>query len=60
MADNLNDRGPQDRSRINVEEDWEVRWWCVQFNCTETELRQAVKKVGVTAENVRKEIRKQW
>jgi hypothetical protein len=58
MSDDTSQRGPQDRSRINVEEDWEVRWWCVQFNCTEAHLRQAVKKVGVTPESVRKELRK--
>jgi len=26
MADNLNERGPQDRSRINVHEDHEVKY----------------------------------
>ncbi|MDB6135350.1 MAG: hypothetical protein JWM59_3593, partial [Verrucomicrobiales bacterium] len=27
MSDNPKDRGPQDRSRINVNEDYEVRYW---------------------------------
>jgi hypothetical protein len=27
MADNLEDRGPQDRSRINLEQEHEVHYW---------------------------------
>lgn len=51
-------RGPADRSRIHVEDESEVRWWCVQFNCSELRLRQAVIKVGRIPESVRKELRK--
>lgn len=58
MADDLKHRGPLDRSVIDVKKDWEVRWWCVQFNCTEAQVRQAVKKVGRITESVRKELRK--
>jgi hypothetical protein len=57
MRDDQRERGPEDRSRINVEEDREIRWWCVQFNCSEAQLRQAVKKVGITPESVRKALR---
>lgn len=53
MADDLNKRGPQDRTRINVNEAWEVRWWCSEIGCTEAELRNAVSMVGVMANNVR-------
>lgn len=31
MADDLNKRGPADRARINVNEAWEVEWWCKQL-----------------------------
>lgn len=51
-------RGPADRSRIHVENEMEVRWWCVQFNCSEVRLRQAVTKVGRIPESVRRELRK--
>ena len=52
MPDNLQNRGPQDRSRINVNESWEVSYWCRQFNCTEQQLRNAVITVGVSASAV--------
>lgn len=45
MSDNLKNRGPADRSRVNVNEPWEVKWWCTEFGCTETELRTAVQFV---------------
>ena len=48
MADDLKNRGPQDRSRVNVNEDWEVTYWCKEFGCSEAELRAAVAAVGVS------------
>lgn len=56
MSDDLSKRGPADRSRINVNEPWEVRYWCKEFGCTETQLREAVKKVGVSANAVRRHL----
>jgi hypothetical protein len=58
MADDLKNRGPADRARVNVHEAWEVRWWCKEFNCTETQLRNAVKAVGVSASAVRAHLSK--
>jgi hypothetical protein len=52
MSDDLNKRGPQDASRINVNEEWELRHWTQKFGVTEEELKAAVKKVGVNAEAV--------
>ncbi|HUP91998.1 MAG TPA: DUF3606 domain-containing protein [Solimonas sp.] len=52
MTDDLNNRGPIDRSRINVEEKWERTWWCRKFGCTEQELRAAVRDAGPSAEAV--------
>jgi hypothetical protein len=54
MADDLGKRGPPDRSRINVNEPWEVKWWCNHFGCTEAQLRAAVREVGVMADDVRR------
>lgn len=54
MSDDLKNRGPQDRSRINVNEPWELRWWCSHFGVTEAQLREAVKAVGVMADAVRR------
>lgn len=55
--DDLNNRGPADRSRINVHEEWERRWWSTKYGCTEQQLRDAVKKVGVMAHDVERELR---
>lgn len=58
MTDDRNIRGPQDRSRVNVEQDYERRYWCEQFGCTEDELRRAVARVGSSADAVRRELGK--
>jgi hypothetical protein len=54
MADNLQKRRPQDASKVNIHESWEVNWWCDEFNCTKAQLVAAVSKVGVSAAAVRK------
>lgn len=54
MSDDLNKRRPQDASKVNVHEDWEVRYWCREFGCTEAQLKAAVKAVGVSAAAVRR------
>ena len=56
MADNLGDRVPADRSRVNINETWEIWYWCKEFDCTEGQLRTAVAEVGVSADAVRKKI----
>ncbi|MBA3831812.1 MAG: DUF3606 domain-containing protein [Chthoniobacterales bacterium] len=54
MSDDLTKRRPQDASKVNIHEPYEVRWWCHEFGCTEQELRNAVNKVGVSADAVRR------
>jgi hypothetical protein len=56
MADNKSLKGVQDRTRINLSEDYEVRYWCEKFGVTEDELRAAVKRVGNSAKAVDSEI----
>lgn len=58
MADDLSNRGPQDRARVNVNEDWEVRYWTKEFACTEAQLKKAVDAVGVMADKVRAYLKK--
>ena len=53
MSDDLSNRGPQDDSRINVNQSHEVRYWTQQLGCTERQLREAVMAVGVSADAVR-------
>jgi uncharacterized protein DUF3606 len=52
MIDNSNQRGRGDRSRINLEQEHEVRYWSRQLHCTEAQLRIAVQKVGTSATEV--------
>lgn len=58
MSDNLQNRGPQDRARINVHETWEVNYWCKTLGVTKDQLVAAVQKVGVSAAAVRKHLGK--
>ena len=54
MSDDLTKRRPQDASKINVHEPWEVNWCCAEFNCTKAQLITAVNAVGVSAAAVKK------
>jgi len=40
------ERVPQDLTRVNLEEDWEVRYWCTRFNVGTEKLRSCVAEVG--------------
>lgn len=52
MSDDKNNRGPQDRSRINTSEDYELDYWTAKFGVSRDELRNAVDQVGSSAEAV--------
>ena len=52
MSDNLSNRGPQDASKINVHESWEVDYWTKKFDVTKEQLEEAVKAVGTGAKKV--------
>jgi hypothetical protein len=52
MADDKTFTGGQDRARINVDEDYEVRDWAKKFGVTPDELREAVATAGTWAEDV--------
>lgn len=58
MADNLSNRGPQDRARVNTSEDWELKYWTKEFGVTEEQLKAAVKAVGPMVVDVRKKLGK--
>ena len=52
MTDNTEDRGPQDRSRISLGQDYEVRYWSQRFGINEEQLRAAVEDVGPSVQEV--------
>ena len=56
MADNKTNRGEPDRSRINMDEDYEVKYWTKHLDVSREELQRAVDKVGNSASAVRKEL----
>jgi hypothetical protein len=58
MSDDKSNRGGRDRSRINMEQDYEVRDWTKSLGVTEAELSAAVKAVGNSAEKVREYLNK--
>jgi hypothetical protein len=47
---------PADPTRINLEHDDEVRYWCIEFRITPDALRSAVDKVGPVTDDVRAEL----
>jgi hypothetical protein len=55
--DDKSKKGPQDASRINVNEEYEVRYWTQKLNVTEEKLRDAVKQVGASATAVEQHLR---
>jgi predicted RNA-binding protein YlqC (UPF0109 family) len=56
MADDLSDRGQQDRSRINMNEKWEVQYWTRELGVSEDELRQIIQKSGNSVTAVRQQL----
>ena len=58
MSDNKSITGGQDRKRINVNEDYELRDWAKTLGVSPEELKAAVAKVGPMADDVRKELGK--
>jgi len=58
MADDKSNRGPADRARINVNEDYEVAYWTKELGVTSDRLKDLVAKHGIMAADVRKALGK--
>jgi hypothetical protein len=56
MLVDKNDRAPHDLTRVGVEEDWEVRYWCARFSVSPDELRACVLEVGPRTEDVERRL----
>lgn len=54
MPDNPQSTGGQDRKRIAVTEDYELRDWAKKFGVTPEELKRAVEAVGDQADEVQR------
>jgi hypothetical protein len=57
MADNLTSRGGQDRKRIDVNQDYELRDWSKKFGVSPDELKEAVQAVGTQADKVEQHLK---
>ena len=58
MSDDKTNRGQPDRSKINMDEDYEVKYWTRHFGVTREELQKVVDRVGNSAAAVAKEFGK--
>jgi Protein of unknown function (DUF3606) len=54
--DDLKKKGSQDRSKINMHEEHEVRYWTKELGVNKEQLQKLVDKVGNSAAAVRKEL----
>jgi len=52
MADDKTNRGPQNRWRINLSEDYEVRCWTGKSGVSKGQLEDAVREVSASADAV--------
>ena len=57
MLANKTMRTPVDLTRVGVDEEWQVRFWCARFSVTPDELRACVLEVGQRTEDVEKRLR---
>ena len=56
MANDKAKRGQPDRSKINMHEDHEVKYWTRHFGITQDQLRRAVDRVCNSVAAVRKQL----
>jgi hypothetical protein len=45
-------RHPQDSPRINVHEDWELRYWSDRWNVPRQQLMDTIRRVGAQVQEV--------
>lgn len=57
MSDDKTQTGGQDRKRVSLSDDYEVRDWSAKFGVSEDRLRAAVGKVGNMADDLERELK---
>jgi hypothetical protein len=57
MPDDKTNRGAQDRSRINLSEDFEVKYWTEALGVSRERLEDLVRKHGNSAEKIREALK---
>lgn len=51
--ENTDDRAPSDLANVNINEEWELRWWARELGMSEDNLRAAVDEVGTATTKLR-------
>jgi hypothetical protein len=59
MSDDKTQRGAQDRSRISLSEDYEVRYWTEALGVSKERLEELVRKHGNSADKVREALKRE-
>lgn len=59
MSDNLHLRRPQDPTKINIHESWEVQYWTSKWGISRAQLEAAVRAVGTGTAAVARHLGKQ-
>lgn len=52
MAHETGAREPADATRVNINDEWELLYWCTNLVCTEAQLLAAVDVVGTSPERI--------
>ena len=58
MLVNKTERTPNDPTRVNMNEQWEVEFWCAKFRVTPDVLRACVVEAGERTGDIAKQLRK--
>jgi hypothetical protein len=58
MPDDPSKVGAQDRSRINIHQNYELDYWSQHFGVPKERLKAAVEKVGPSVKAVEEELRR--
>jgi hypothetical protein len=53
MADDLENKGVEDRRTISLSEPWEVTYWTNLLGCTDEELKEAVEQMGNSSQVIK-------
>jgi Protein of unknown function (DUF3606) len=49
----LTKRGPENRSRVNVRDPWEFKYWCKQLEVSPEQLKRAAVLAGVMLTDIK-------
>lgn len=52
--DDKSKRGPADRERINIHEDYELEYWSKELVVSKERIKEAVRAVGVMVKDVKR------